>query len=260
MPSPGFPAWSQFVPSFLSLTRGRKNIPPPLDPVVGDTINIPLGEIARVKMTGQDDDGITRGLEDQRFGYGVALATLLTSSNNGVFTIGPDDPPDPAVAVITSVGPGTAGLVLSADADLGPTGLLLQKILTVNVYSIATRIALFYTAGGNEIQAAFDVIKVPLNETTTVRVEGRDDLGNVIVLQGTVWQDDGVERYSLSQADPPDVNKRVLTPISIGSLTLPISADGDPSAGTSMVYLFPTVSVLDPLATHLVASAGIQNP
>lgn len=134
--------------------------------------------------------------------------------------------------------------------------------MTIEVYKVATRIVAYYQVAGSphEMLASDEVIRVPFNQTATVRIEGQDEHGNVVPLSGIAWHEELAETYTLSPPPPPDPQKRILTPILIGSDPLPINADGDPSPGTAPLFVSLMVSVLDRTATHLGFSYDIENP
>ena len=267
--SPGFPAWAPlgFVLSSVSGSgRVQKNIPPPLEPVPQDKIvHVQLGMVARIVMAGADEQEAQRVIEGQRFAHerGVML-----SSNEDIFTI-EMDPADPAVALIHAVGVGVAGLALKADAavedfpDDKDIIVPLEDLLTIDVYSIATRIVVFYTVSGiatDYVYVEGDRIHVPLNKTVTVRMEGWDDAGRVISVQSQVFTDFGAPFSHLTEADPPVAGTAVIVPDQEGAGYFVCDLDGDPSSGVAPLQTSVLVSVVTPYATHLIEQYGIEAP
>jgi hypothetical protein len=222
-----------------------------------DTIYLPINKVARVVMVGRDNTETIQPIDAERF----------ESSDLGVFTVAFER--DTGIAVLTPVEAGTATLQMDADAIADNVNeadrvLPLTDTLTIIVYRIATEIRLYYEVAGTttgEVSAKpSDVIRVPSTAASArIRVEGVDARGRVVPLSNVVFDDTSATRYSLAPTDPPDPQARILTPLSNGSDSLPITADGDPSPDAAALFLFPMVSITT-IATHLTETYSLGDP
>ena len=238
------PGWAAVHPAGIG-------IPTPPEPIPGDgNIWIPMGLLASVEMVGRDPAEVIRAIEGQTF----------LSSNTGVFTVS-SSRANPSVAVITPVGVGSAALQLAADADPGNPFVPLVGEIMVNVFRKATALWLFYVESGSTeelrapIVAGSVVFDVPAGRTFTVRVEGRDDKGIIVPLSNVFFDNGGSLKYHWTPTNPVDPYRAILTPDTIGGSGFIITADGDPSPGSSPLSISGGVNLLDdPLADHLTAT------
>jgi hypothetical protein len=236
-----------------------------LETLVGDTLHMQVGEYARVAMLGKDDGEAARDIEGQSFGPRPRVTLVDPSeATNGVFVISDDVPPDPNVVRVTAVGTGTADLIVGADADLDVPVLPLSRTVHVNVYAPASAIYIYFKVSGvssEQLYFGTGGISVPIDRTAIIRLEGRDAQGNTVPLTNQVlcagFACSGTDRFHLVDNGNgtwtlfPD-----LTTEPFADLTA--KAEGDPYRGGVPLLLTSEIEIVQPWATHLVLSAGIQ--
>jgi hypothetical protein len=239
-----------------SVWIAAQEIPPPLEVAVGKTIRIPLGQgkIARVQVVGLDALEAIKDLEHEAF----------ASTDVRVFTC--TFAPETGLAFLTPTGVGTASLGVKADAYIGEGEILLTDVFTVEVYPIATQLRLYYQPAGAArevlLPAGGGVIDLRLGSTATVRVEGIDDMGNVVPLQSQAFSTLS-DKFHIDPASPPEAGKAVLVPDALTGFLeniLIVTADGDPSANKVVTLEVDVlVRVLESQATHLGMTYTLQN-